>query len=230
MRRSMVVLAATVLVGAGALALPGGAQASPTLTATPARAGIGAGYQIRVTGCSARPTIEEHIQFSDVVVPSELPDDEGGGVWSYSAGRLGTADHFFTLAPPQCGLTAALTARIDVDNPQIVTTPVLGDEPTGVAGTDCPDGVDATVVVRTAAGDTSSSVQPTDEFGDWAFALPAEVPGGGEVVVEASCGSVAYEAVTYLADAAPTPPPAAPPAPPPAAPAAPVVGPARLTG
>jgi hypothetical protein len=216
-------LAATVTTAGLVAGTPGGAQVppDPTLTATPAQAGIGAGYQVRVTGCASRPTVESIEQFSDAILLLELPDDEGGGTWSYSAGRLGTLDVTFTLRASECGGPDDLTALIDVENPQIVGQGSAAGGSSLLLGTDCPPGIDA-ATLEVTMGDAHQLVEaPTDAEGDWTYEVAA---GPADVTVEASCGAVAYPAVTVTGTPDEEPPP------PVAPPADPVPGPARFTG
>lgn len=194
-----------------------------TLRVTPEVAAVGAGYQVRLTGCAEQPSVSVQDQFSDGVWDLVLPDAEGGGTWSCSAGRVGTADLLFRGGQP-CGASTSLEARIDVENPQLVRQPFDGDGWEGLTGTDCPAGTEATVEVS-HGGVVDVHQRPIDAYGDWTFDLTTTT-SPGDVTVTASCGSVTYDASTYVvADGAE--PPVVPPSQPPAAP---VPGPARFTG
>lgn len=176
---------------------PAGAQATPTITATPGAADPGDAITVTVEGCDAPPRIGYQVVDGSGQTFEVDSTDAGGGAASAQV-EAPVGDLYLYLPFGECGvgttLTESPTARVDVQAPLLYASP-SPELPETVFGTDCPAGATPVATVASSSGTYEITDLAVDERGDWSFytlsALPVVPYGPG--TIDATCGDVVYD-------------------------------------
>lgn len=169
------------------------------LTVDPTGGPPDSSYTVEVT-CDSEPTVRVfHLRAEpQATVPPVDGTESSPGTWLYAV-QAGDVDDLVTA---DCG-SSREQFRYDVDAPALFPGPTVvgwgGWDPlrpaTQVIGTDCPDGTTASVTFTGADGFTATQTAPIDGYGNWDVPIPAAAPTG-DLTVDASCGSVHFDAIT----------------------------------
>lgn len=192
--------------GAGALALAAAASLVVVGSAGAAQDGVislsedqgpvGSSFDVTAYCASAEPRLDRHDTFTDTVSEVFLTSTDDIE-WTTTI----TADRTDVILTLHCG-ELDTEATYDVVNPILVPLPVMGNQVTAIAGTDC--GTQEAAVTFTAAALTVEVAMPLDpETGIWQVDVP-EAMIGEAFEVDATCGELVYGTLVIDAETATT--------------------------
>lgn len=159
--------------------------------------------------CDSEPTVRVfHLRAApQATVPTVEGTESSPGTWVYEV-QAGEVDDLVTS---DCG-SSQEQFRYDVDAPALFPGPTVvhyGDwDPrrptTSVIGTDCPDGTTASVTFTGPGGYTDTRSAPIDRYGNWEVPIPTAAPTG-DLAIDASCGSLHFDAISIRHTGSATP-------------------------
>lgn len=184
---------------------PAGAQAAPTLTASPDAANPGDVITVTVEGCEEPPGLGYQVVNGSGRTFEVDTVDAGGGTFSTQV-VAPFGDLYVYLRFGECGLGTTLAESpilwLDVEAPLLFAVP-SPELPLTIYGTDCPSGATPELTFTFGAQSYDVGDLAVDDRGDWSLYTLDEVPDAavappGPSRVDATCGDLVYETLDIL--------------------------------